>query len=96
MSAPTTEMPLLSNQMPEMVGIPPWFVKITGWKAWHGICCLGSVSAVIFINQGVSNEAFAAKRFYPDRIDDRGRDHRYFGCCGFAGLSGLHSAGEDI
>jgi type IV pilus assembly protein PilA len=39
---------------------------------------------LIFFNQGVSHEAFSTKGFYPDRIDDRCRDHRYFGCGGFA------------
>ena len=49
-----------------------------------------------FFNQGVSYEAFYAKGFYPDRVDDRGRDYRYFGCGGFARLPGLHCAREDV
>ena len=30
--------------------------------------------------------------FYPDRVDDCGGHHRYFGGCGVAGLSGLHGS----
>src|SRR5690606_8880265 len=42
------------------------------------------------------HEAFPAKRFHPDRIDDRGGHHRYSGCRGAAGLSGLHGAFQGV
>jgi hypothetical protein len=49
-----------------------------------------------FINQGVSNEARYTKRFYPDRVDDRRGDYRYFGRGGFACLPRLHGTGQNV
>ena len=49
-----------------------------------------------FLTFGDGSEAFYAKGFYPDRINDRGRDHRYFGCGGFTGLSGLHQTCQAV
>ena len=42
------------------------------------------------------NEASTATGFHPDRTDDRGRDHRYSGRGGSAGVPGLHQAREDV
>jgi len=55
-----------------------------------------NVSLLHFFHQGAIHEAFYAKGFYPDRIDDRGCDHWYFGGGGFARLPGLHRAGESL
>src|SRR3954469_1335068 len=65
-------------------------MSVLGWYE----TCVKSIAAIP-VAKGSKHEK-STTGLHPDRVDDRGRDHRHSGRRCTAGLSGLHDPRQDV